>query len=77
MLRNAAWEVWVSCGAKTDLLCKGGVWYATPVAVFVEIYWEGHQRAQGLRVYRKREKRVTGEDNGRGEHKQQQQQQWH
>lgn len=52
-----------SC-AKTDLLCKGGVLYTLPAAVFIEINWQGHPVAMGS-LERKREMR--GEDKGRVE----------
>lgn len=60
--------------SKTDLLCKEEVSFSLPVAVFIEINWQGHRTALDGED-RKRGEKELGIDIDRGRHKKQQQQQ--
>lgn len=51
--------------AKTDLLCKEEVSFSPPVAVFIEINWQGHHTAVDGED-RKREKKGAGDRQRQG-----------
>ncbi len=62
-LRHAEWRAWVSSDE------QWAVWYTCPVAIYIELHWQGYQKPLSSRVAWKREMREAEEEKGRGEHK--------